>query len=289
MMPRVRKKHVLAGLILALAAGLIALELFVVSPGVRAGCAGPLARVRAWDTLVGLLDDEDPDVQTAASDALVRGGPAAVPALVRGLDRLAARGRTAAAFDLGRIGPDARPALPALRRHMLTDEADDVRGAAARAVGRVVRDDPAAVNELLALLDVGDDAGRVAAARAVGGLSDADRRRAVGPLAALLKDPTAAVREEAAEALGNLGDDAIPAAPALLDALADPDPRVRREVVEALESVRHAPSVDPALAARIGAAVARQRGGRGRESRPGGGLLAVADVAPLTPRPSRSR
>ncbi|MFO0802830.1 MAG: HEAT repeat domain-containing protein [Gemmataceae bacterium] len=247
--------------VVVLGMGLIATELYVLSPEVRAGSVGTLERTKSWDTLVGMLEDDSLEVRSATSEALIRHGVDATPALARGLDRLNAQGRGLSAWTLGQIGPDAREAVPVLKHHMVADDADEVREATAKAVGRVGRDDPTIVSDLLRLLDAGDDAGKLAATRAVGGLAEADRRRAVQSMIPLLKHPIPKVREEAAEAFGDLGADAGPAVPALLDCLKDSDPKVRREAQEALEHYLYGSGVsDPDLAARIKAAIATPSG-----------------------------
>jgi HEAT repeat protein len=73
------------------------------------------------------------DLGQGAADALVAIGPASVPALIRGLasdDRIE---REAAANTLGRLGPAARGAVPALQT-TLQDQHGWVRDAAARAL-----------------------------------------------------------------------------------------------------------------------------------------------------------
>jgi HEAT repeat protein len=73
------------------------------------------------------------DLGQGAADALVVIGPASVPALVRALasdDRIE---REAAANTLGRLGPAARDAVPALQT-TLRDQHGWVRDAAARAL-----------------------------------------------------------------------------------------------------------------------------------------------------------
>ncbi|MFO0798401.1 MAG: HEAT repeat domain-containing protein [Gemmataceae bacterium] len=252
-----------------LAGGLVAVEVYVLSPGMRAGSVGVLERAGAWDRLAGMLDDDDPDVRAAASDALLRNGPAAIPALTRGLDRLPDRGRAFAAFTLGRIGPNARAALPALRRHMTEDAAAEVREAAAVAAGRVGRDDAAAVNEFLRMLEAGSTVERLAAARAAPELADSDRRRAVPLLAALLAHPDAEARKEAVEALGAIGADARPAVPVLIQATTDPVREVRAEAAEALEHLLLSPGgLDPDTVARVTAALAGARAGPPPAGRP---------------------
>jgi HEAT repeat protein len=257
---RVRKKHVAFGVVAVLGLCLIAVELYVLSPGVRASSVGTLERNGSWDTLVGMLDDDSQVVRAAAGDALVRHGATPVPALVRGLDRLTEPGRVLVAFTLGRIGPEAREAIPALRRRMVSDESEQVREAAAKALGPVARDDPAVVAELLGLLETGDDAGRIAAAGAAPGLSEADRWRAMPLLIQLLKHSNPRAREEAAEALGSLGVDGRAAVPALIDALADPDPKAREAAGEALEDIsRRVVRDDPDLYTRVNEALRKAR------------------------------
>ena len=245
---RFRKKHILLALVGLLGVVLIGVEVFVLSPDARIGYIGVLERARAWDSLVGMLDDDHQDVRIAASEGLVRNGVAGVAALIRGLDQTSERGRSQAVFTLQRIGSLARDALPALKRCMISDKSEQVRELAAHSWGVVGRDDPNTVVELLELLDSGDDAGRTAAARAVPSLGDEDRRRAMPYLIPLLKHSNPLIREESAEALGSLGRDARTAIPALIDALGDANLKVRAEVEEALEHIIRSPNWDdPAL------------------------------------------
>jgi HEAT repeat protein len=268
-MLRVRKKHVAFGVVAVLGLCFLAAEVYVLSPEVRASSVRTLERNGSWDTLVGMLDDDRQGVRAAAGEALVRHGATPVSALARGLDRLTEPGRVQVASTLGRIGPEAREAIPALRHSTVADESESVREAAAKALGLVARDDPAVVSELLGLLETGDDAGRIAAAGAAPGLNDADRGRAVPLLIQLLKHANPRAREGAAEALGRIGLAARAAVPALLDALADPEPRVREEAGEALEDIAHGlVRDDPDLFARVNEALGRARGRPGPDGEP---------------------
>ena len=97
---------------------------------------------------------------------------------------------------------------------------------------------PAPVGALPSLLTDGEGRVRRRAALAIGraGLADG-----VAPLTtALAKDVEAEVRAMAAFALGLIGDPS--AAPALLPALGDPDPRVQGRAAEALGLIGHAPA-----------------------------------------------
>ncbi|HLJ94744.1 MAG TPA: HEAT repeat domain-containing protein [Gemmataceae bacterium] len=110
------------------------------------------------------------------------------------------------AFGLGRLGPEARSAVPALMEALKRDRL--VRQHAALALGQI---GPAA--------------------------SDA-----VPALCAALSDPEWAVRRQAALALGQIGPQARPAIPALQKISRDPDPLVREAVQKVLKQIRVAPA-----------------------------------------------
>lgn len=84
----------------------------------------------------GLGSKSGTNVRTAAAEALLVVGPmsADVPALMKLLKDPGANG--AAAVALGRIGPEAKPAVPHLIE-LLNDRDGEVRGAAAEALGRI--------------------------------------------------------------------------------------------------------------------------------------------------------
>ena len=252
------KRHLLFAAIITLAVLFVGVEVYVLSPAVRRFVVGGAERAGADDFLVGRLSDRDTDVRGAASEALVRRGAKAVPALVRGLDDSDPQARSLAANVLGRIGPAARDARPALLRVATADPADFVREQAARTLGEIGRDDPAAADDLVRMLEAGDAAERVAAARAVAFVGDG-AARAVPGLTRALGDPDAKLREEAAEALGGIGAPAKPAVPALLDLLRDPDPKVRNEADEALRKISYTLDGSDPLVARITAALEQPR------------------------------
>jgi HEAT repeat protein len=101
------------------------------------GAIGPDA-AEAQAALAGLLRDENPDVRLAAAQALVRGRhcPAAVVATVVEILERHPHFAIAAAAVLGDLGPDARAAVPALRR-LLRHSDRDVYVAAARALRQI--------------------------------------------------------------------------------------------------------------------------------------------------------
>lgn len=256
---RIRRRHVLFAIIAVLGTSGIVVEAYLISPGFRVRSVGTLEAVGADGELARLLADENIDVRAAALAAVERRGPEAVTALIRALDHPDAPHRSGAAHALGRIGPPARAALPALKTHMVRDEDAYVREIAAVAAGRVGCDDPDTVNELRGLMSSGNEAECIAGTQAVYGLGEVGKS-AVPRLIALLKHANPLVREASAEALGKLGWAAKMAIPALLETLADADPRVRGEAQEALEGIIHSTECDePATRERVNEAIARSR------------------------------
>jgi len=162
--------------------------------------AGPAAADVA-PALRTALHHPDISVRLAAADALARtdrkNAPAVLPALTDALLTLPAEGRRAPLATLTSLGPDARPAAPAL---------------AAALEEEVCRrdDDSYLVRPLVrALVKIG---------------AGAD---AVPPLVRLLGDPDAERRTDAVECLFFVGKDARAAVPALRAAARDKDQNVR--------------------------------------------------------------
>jgi HEAT repeat protein len=195
-----RRKYLTFGAVLLLGLTLIAALCFALSPDVRVGSVYVLERLGMDDSLAALLGDRDKDVRAAAADALVRRGAAAVPVLVRRLDRPDPLERASAVRVLGQIGPAATEAMPALRRRLRDDPESDVRSQAAFAFAAVGRNDPAVIAELVRLLKSAGEDDREAAAFACRMLA-ADARQAIPALIDALRDPSPEVREEAAKAL----------------------------------------------------------------------------------------
>ncbi len=131
-----------------------------------------------------MLKDEDEDVRAAAAYALGRIGPQAKKAIAALTEALKEKrgygeGRSSAAEALGRIGPEAKSAIPALTE-LLRDEDKFVRRAAAKGLAGI-------------------------------------RRAAIPVLAESLKDKDAHVRTEAAWALDQIVADATRQSPLLLN------------------------------------------------------------------------
>jgi CubicO group peptidase (beta-lactamase class C family) len=157
---------------------------------------------------------------------------AAVQLLVAALHSPDAAVREGAASSLGRLGPAAKEAIPALVA-TFTDEDLYLRGAAAVALGRIGSD---AVPALVQALGDGNENVRWSAAVALGRLGP--QARDAGPaLVRALSDANENVRFCAATALGGISPAVQDAVPALTEALHDRDEDVRRAAREALEQI----------------------------------------------------
>ena len=184
-------------------------------------------RVRGQDRHSGprqMLQDEDGQVHGGRRRGPGEDGPAAVPALMELLrDKAAWRSVWSV---LGRIGPEAKTAIPTLIT-MLNDKEEHVRQAAALALWEVDRDafgsEPTvAVRAFTGSLK--DDDGGVRQAAAMGAREDGSRRQDGHPGACGIAfrqgvdGPVRGCRE-----LGRDGGEANAAAPALGDLLKDED------------------------------------------------------------------
>jgi len=239
----VRRAEVLHTLTLELAEGDVPIRC---AAALTLGRMGPSAK-ETVPALVKALSDSHPHVADAAASALKRIagthtaalGPATpVPTLgpmeaVAAMDLLQvlhhedAALRRKAVMAIGEtraIGLDAIPHLV----EVLEDKDEAVRREAARALGRIGA--AAAVPSLvLALSDGPDDLVRVSAAEALGRIGPR-AKVAIPALIAALTHADDAVCEAAASALGRIG---RLAAPALIEAVGDPDgpPRPRAAAV----------------------------------------------------------
>lgn len=212
------------------------------------------------------LLSEEPVDRAEYPRRLRDGGAASIPVLADLLHAPEPEVRWQSAGILGKLGPAARPAAPALAA-LLTDADLHVRTIAAQSLGEIHPDDDAIVASLASRLKTGDRelvirplsgfgaAARDAipdlieiltsdssshmrweAARTLGKIGPA-AKSAVSALIQATMDHDPLLREHAAEALGDIGPDAAEAVPALVVALEDPETKVRRDAVRSLGQI----------------------------------------------------
>ncbi len=191
--------------------------------------AADLEDVRHPATLLRALSDPDPKLRVAAArglGTLGRGVAANAPALVHALEDPDRRVRLNAAVALSRIDPRTVEAIPVLKEEAARPEE---RTAATRALANFGPASRPALWILLENLAVDDESS----------LALAEIGLPVVPhVCEALGDRDAAVRRRAATTLRRLGGSARSCAPVLVDALKDPDPKVRAEVVAALAEIQ---------------------------------------------------
>jgi HEAT repeat protein len=249
------------------------------------GKIGPAA-ASASPALVELLGDDAGSVAVHAAWSLGRIGPAAVLHLIAALKTpekhlaimvlgdIGPAAKAAAAplaellsekdldRDLGReimlalahMGPDARPAIPALMK-ILKHEEHPLRPGAAWALARIGAKQ--ANEELIKALPKQDDPRmQIVAPIALMVLNpdtDVYLQFALPRLRELLNHEALPIRREAAMVLAELGPKAAPAVPELTQGLQDPDPEIRKQFLTALaaigpDSAEALPSIMQALA-----------------------------------------
>ncbi len=201
------------------------------SQEVRLAAAESLGRIgdeRAVPWLVGLLADPEEGVVLKALLALRKlKHPAAIPALLALLQSPQPRIRQKAVDALGVLG-DAVVAEQ-LEQLLRNDRAEDVRAAAAKALGEIR--DPGSVDALQnAIHDVFS-----VRCKAIVSLGQIGDESSVGLLISLLRDPVPEVRYHAAQALAEMGCKA--AIVPIESQLDDSDPMVRRGAAKALEKL----------------------------------------------------
>jgi len=196
--------------------------------------------------LAALLDHPDQAVRTLASETLGSFGPAAVPAVIRALERPAAR--QAATETLGKIGFSAAAAVPALTR-LVPDPDLQVALSATVALSRIEKAPREAIAVLLRALKSGGADQRLRAVETLG-LLGVLAEPALPRLCQALSDPAESVRTGAATALGQLGKLARESIPELVSrATGDEEPGVRQAAILALFLIARAePEVHEAVA-----------------------------------------
>lgn len=208
----------------------------------KVGASNPVAAV----AILGAMRDPDPHVRNVAAAAMPKAGvvpDAGVPALIKliGEDRQPVPLRA-----LSEYRSAAHPALTLLAEILANRELDEeTRWNAARTIGKVGPTATAAIPALVAALQ--DEAATVRehAAEALGDIGP-NAGEAVGALASVLTDRATRVRRDAVRSLGQIGATARPAVPEIKRLLHDPEPVVRKAAEETLRAI--APEELPAPA-----------------------------------------
>jgi HEAT repeat protein len=244
------------------------------------GLLGPRA-AGAVDGLKAALSEWDPYVAPAAAQACMNVGAAAVPALAAGLATENVPLRQHCVVTLGRLGPEAVAAAPALVKlagqdePILSDQAVDalvrmgtnalpsVLGAFGatneaprrllEALARMAGDSISTLELLTGLLRTEPEARKRIALVAALSWVEPPTRRVLRALAVASADTEPEVRRRAVTALARLAQEPAlkwdePVLAALLRREADPIPEIRAEAVSALLSLRQA-GVSPAAVA----------------------------------------
>jgi HEAT repeat protein len=159
--------------------------------------------------------------------------------------------RSSAAATLGDIGPDAKPAIPALLKN-LKDKDKYVRCVSADALAGIGSKEERVLSALKDALNDSVSEVRIDAAEALNEL-DPDNPDALSALIKLLKDKDPETRRDAASVLEQIQSTKInTVVPALLRAIKDPDENVRSKAAQSLGSIcEKAMTVVPALVERL--------------------------------------
>lgn len=194
--------------------------------------------------LVAATNDRSWQVRKAACAALANTSDSrGLAALLRRLDDRVPLVCAEAASSIGRLGPKAGPAVPALVRTFASRRRAFARREAAASLGKIGRAAATAVPRLLAGLAHSDRILRQVVLEALVRIGPHD----LEPYAAALRHRDERVRSGTARALGNMGAAAYPAASLLVRAAADRAWHVRRNAVLALAKLAAADRL-PSLA-----------------------------------------
>jgi HEAT repeat protein len=236
----------------------------------------PDAQSALWK-LVKRLTDFWPSIHRAAADSMVWVGKPAVDVLIDALSSWDPGRQKESAKVLGRIGPDAARAVPALIAQ-LTTHTVSVRAAMVEALGmlgpaashaigpvaKLLKDDDATVRDAVKAAlphidpkwrenrqvqnaswdmvhDLGESGGGATTPdvilEAIRFMGEAAVQGLISGLCTSLYTPT---RVKAAQLLGELGSKALPALSTLQNRLHDPDPEVRQAAINAIAVIERA-------------------------------------------------
>jgi HEAT repeat protein len=211
--------------------------------GTREHAADTLGRLGARaapavPALIDALNDVDGDIRVAAAEALGRiGAEPAIPALVEAIGERHEAVRVAAIEALERFGPAGKAAVPALIKCL--KNADESAVAAAWCLGEIGPDSRPAAPELTRLLLSRYENLSIAAAHALGGIGPS-AKLAVPNLITALKEKgnSKSARRWYIRVLGVIGPDAKSAVPVLSEALTDSDAEIHDAARHALDRIQ---------------------------------------------------
>lgn len=205
------------------------------------------------------LEDPKPAVRYAASRKLTEQGPSVVPALIKALDSPKPLLREMSAHALAGFGQgeDPSPAFPAIAKLgqlLASDSVAPVRKSAARALGLIAREAPAAekkkvATELAKGLKDPDPDTRSSVAMALAAL-DPTSADAAAELGAAMQRPEpegSNLHQEACFRLEVMGKAAARGVPGLVHLMKSSDPDLRASAIDALKKL--SPVVPEAKAA----------------------------------------
>jgi HEAT repeat protein len=191
-----------------------------------------------WGDLLDEGDTRDTAVINA-EDTLTKIGPAGLPHLIEALATRKALCRHVVVQALGRMGPAAKGAVPALivEAKRLEDEPNVKLDVSAEAAGALTKIGSPAVPALIELLQQGDISQRQGAAWALGEMGG-QAKDAVPLLIKGVNSSDKHYQQAMINALGKIGPPARAAIPALTSALDDPDVQTRAMAKSALEHIQ---------------------------------------------------
>ncbi len=202
---------------------------------------GPLEHASVAELIRKLKAGEDDNTTYHAISSLGRKGPDALPAIshlaraVRNME-VASDVRLIAAWAIGQIGPQAKPAENLLLSAMDTETHKAVLPHIAQALGKIGADSQATVDALIGGLSSEDSQLRGACAISlarIGNHLGSKRSAAVTPLMTMLGG-TGLEPYMAVLALGAIGEEAAPAVPQLIPLLDNQYPSMREAAAYAL-------------------------------------------------------
>jgi HEAT repeat protein len=192
-----------------------------------------------WGDLLDEGDTRDMAVINA-EDTLTKIGPAGLPHLIEALATRKALCRYVVVQALGRMGPAAKGAVPALiaEAKRLEDEPNVKLDVSAEAAGALAKIGSPAVPALIELLKQGDISQRQGAAWALGEMGSQAKDAVPLLIKALTSSKDMYYQQAMINALGKIGPPARAAIPALTSALNDPDVQTRAMAKSALEHIQ---------------------------------------------------